>query len=97
MAVMPSTMAGVKMALGLTVSAYDPEVESLVSAAKADLELALGRSVDESDPLVLQAIKTYARLHFGSPADFDRLQRSYDAQKGQLQIATGYTEWGDHR
>ena len=46
------------------------------------------------DPLYVQAVITYARAHFGSPEDYDRLKASYDEQKAQLQMATGYTDWG---
>ena len=43
-----------------------------------------------SDPLAIRAIITYVRLHFGRPDDYDRLSKSYDLQKAQLQTATGY-------
>ena len=47
------------------------------------------------DPLYVQAVITYVRAHFGSPDDYDRLKDSYDEQKAQLQMATGYTDWGE--
>jgi hypothetical protein len=34
-------------------------------------------------------------MRFGSPPDYDRLKASYDEQKAQLQMSTGYTDWGD--
>ena len=43
-----------------------------------------------SDPLAIRAIITYVRLHFGRPDDYERLAKSYDLQKAQLQTATGY-------
>ena len=46
------------------------------------------------DPLVLRAVITYCKLNFGQPDDYDRLKKSYDEQKAQLSMATGYTEWG---
>ena len=90
-----ATLDSVKLSLGVTVTAYDAEITELISAAKADLELPVGATLDETDPLVLQAIKTYVRMSFRSPADYDRLRASYETQKGQLRIATGYTDWGD--
>lgn len=89
------TLAAVKLSLGVTVEAYDAEIGDLIDAALADLELVCGKAQDETDKLVLQAVKTYVRMSFRSPADYDRLRTSYEAQKGQLQIATGYTDWGD--
>jgi len=46
------------------------------------------------DALTQRAIITYVRMHFGSPADYDRVRESYDLQKCQLMHATGYTDWG---
>ena len=46
-------------------------------------------------PLILRAVITYCRVHFGTPEDYDRLKASYDEQKAQMQMATGYTDWGD--
>lgn len=88
------TLDSVKLSLGITVSAYDAEITDLIDAAMADLKLAIGTDPDDTDKLVLQAVKTYVRMSFRSPADYDRLLRSYESQKGQLQIATGYTDWG---
>ena len=48
-----------------------------------------------NDPLIMRAIITYVRAHFGSPNDYDRLVESYDTQKAQLMSATGYTDWGE--
>ena len=88
-------LAAARLSMGITVGAYDMEIGGLIEAAILDLQLALGKTVDTSDPLIIQAIKTYCRMSFRSPADYDRLRASYEAQKGQLQIATGYTDWGD--
>lgn len=90
-----TTLTAVKLSMGITATVYDTEISALIDAAKLDLKLALGTTVDESDALILQAIKTYCRMSFRSPADYDRLRASYEAQKGMLQIATGYTDWGD--
>ena len=48
-----------------------------------------------NDKLVLQAIKTYCRMNFQSPADYDRLERSYAQQVVKLMHATGYTDYGE--
>lgn len=56
-----------------------------------------GAVVDNStlkDPLVMRAVLTYARMHFGSPPDYDRLEQSYDTQKVQLMHANDYTIYG---
>ena len=84
-------LTAVKLALRISTNAYDDEIQALIDAAYLDLVIAGvdARSI-EQDPLVVQAVKTYVRMSFGSPSDYDRLKRSYDEQKAQMQTATGY-------
>lgn len=46
-----------------------------------------------ADDIVIRAILTYVRLHFGSPNDYDRLERAYETQKCQLMHASEYTRY----
>jgi hypothetical protein len=48
-----------------------------------------------TDDMVITAMITYCRVHFGSPPDYDKLVASYDLQRRQLANATGYTDFGD--
>lgn len=84
-----------RQALRLTTHAYDEELADLIKAAKLDLGIAGVVLPEVPDELIQRAILTYVKMHFGKPDDYDRLAASYDAQKGALQIATGYTDWGD--
>lgn len=84
----------VKMALRITTTAYDAELTYLIEAAKLDMGIAGVVLPDELDALVTRAIITYCKMSFGLPEDYDRLKKSYDEQKAQLQIASGYTTWG---
>ena len=92
-----STIGKVRQALRITTTAFDGEIGDLIDAAFIDLGVAGadGRNVNEIDPLTLQAIKTYVKMNFGEPDEYDRLKRSYDEQKAQMSMATGYTLWGD--
>lgn len=84
-----------RVALRITVTDFDTEIQGLIDAAKADLGIAGVTLDDSTDPLIRRAVLTYVRCNFGSPDDYDRLKASYDEQKAQLQMATGYTDWGD--
>ena len=85
----------VKLALRITTDAFDSELTDLISAAQMDLGIAGVVISDEIDAIVSRAITTYCKLNFGEPDDYDRLKRSYDEQKAQLSMATGYTVWID--
>lgn len=89
----PTTLAAVKLSLRVTTTAFDSEINGLIDAALLDMGLAGVSNDDETDALILRAVTTYCRLHFGQPDDYDRLKASYDEQKAQLGMATGYTEW----
>lgn len=86
-------LAPVKLALRISTTAFDTEIESLIEAAKLDLGVAGVVLPGTLDAIVRLAVITYCRLHFGQPDDYDRLKRSYDEQKAQLATCTGYTDW----
>lgn len=85
----------VKLALRVTTAAFDEEIKDLINAALADLGIAGVTTLTETDPLIIRAVTTYCRVNFGQPDDYERLKSAYDEQKAQLQMATGYTDWGD--
>lgn len=82
-----------KMALRITTTSYDSEIQAYIEAAMLDLGIA-GVEVPSDDALINKAVMTYVRMSFGAPANYDKLKESYDEQKAQLMNATGYTDWG---
>lgn len=93
MAISSATLPAVKMALRVTTNAYDTELNGLINAALLDMGIAGVTNDDDTDDIILRAIITYCRLNFGKPDDYGRLKASYDEQKAQLSMATGYTAW----
>ena len=85
----------VKRALRITTTAYDEELTDLIASAKLDLKIAGVVLPTELDAVCNTAIITYCKLHFGEPDGYERLKASYDEQKAQLSMATGYTKWTD--
>lgn len=85
----------VKMALRITTDAFNDELSDLIQAAIIDLDIAGVDSQDGITPIISRAIITYCKCNFGQPDDYDRLKASYDEQKAQLSMATGYTTWTD--
>ena len=86
-------LAKVKLALRITTDAFDSELTELIEAAKLDLGVAGVVIPAKIDAIVSRAIVTYCKVNFGSPDEYDRLKASYDEQKAQLGMATGYTSW----
>lgn len=88
-------LESVRMALGITVDDYDLEINDLIQAGIYDLQTNGVNALEmQDDPLIIQAVKTYCRAHFHSPADYDRLLAAYEEQKSHLMNCSGYTEWG---
>lgn len=82
-----------KKARRITTTAYDGEVTRLLEAAFLDLGVAGVEVPEQLDALVTQAAITYFLANFGEPEHYDRLKASYDEQKAQLSMTTGYTDW----
>ena len=91
----------VKLALLITGNDFDSELSDLIDAAAKDLGIAgvdaLVISTDTNDALIISAIITYVGYQFeimhGSLDRSAAYKKSYDEQKAQLGMATGYTTW----
>ena len=95
---METAVGKVKVAMrraGVNVG-LDTEIEDLIETCMADLGIAGvdGANAIITDPLIRLAYITFCKLHDGEPDDYDRLKKSYDEQKAQLSMASGYTTWG---
>ena len=90
-----TALARVKLALRISEEEFDSEIGDLIESALLDLGLAGadGEQIILSNPLVRTAVITYCKMHFGEPDEYERLKTSYDEQKAQLSMATGFTTW----
>ena len=83
----------VKQALRITSNTFDTELTGLIASAKLDLGIAGVTLPTTLDDICTTAVITYCKMNFGNPENYDRLKKSYDEQKAQLSMATGYTSW----
>lgn len=93
---MNTILEKVRKALRVTTNDFDSEIIDIINACINDLGIAGIIEQDTTNPLIIRAIITYAKIHFGDLdqlGDYDRLKASYDEQKAQMQMATGYTDW----
>ena len=94
---MSRMLAPVKLALRVTTDAFDTEIEGHIDAALLDLDLAgvsvSNADIDANQPLILQAVKLYCKLHFGEPdrvEAWDRLKAAYEDLKVALSMSVRY-------
>jgi hypothetical protein len=90
---MDTLLAKVKVALRIVTEDFDGELTDLINAALLDMNLAGVSETELKDALIIRAVITYCKMNFGEPDQYDRLKKSYDEQKAQLGMATGYTTW----
>lgn len=93
MTVTGDLIALAKMARRITTDAYNSQIEMILNAGLQDLGVAGVVVPDESTAIVEQALITYFLMNFGEPENYDRLKASYDEQKAQLSMHTGFTDW----
>lgn len=93
----PALLSAVKIAVRRTATnVFDQELNALIDASLADLGIAGVSYEDTTDPLIVQAVCTYCRAHFGTPPNYDDLCKSYDEQKAQLQMSSAYTNFASY-
>lgn len=86
----------VKLALRIVTDDFDLEIQDLIDACLLDLGIAGVTKNDTTNALVIRAICTYCKYHFGDAKgveELERLKQSYDEQKAQMSMATGFTDW----
>lgn len=86
------TVERIKVDLRISHNALDGDISDMIDACLRDLRVTAGvEDPDESDPLILSAIKLFVRASYTDDtkkaADY---QTRYDAMKASLTMATGY-------
>lgn len=83
-----------KLALRISNSLLDGEVNDLISVARKDLILSGILDIkanDDTDPLIKRAIIVYCKANFGfDNPDYEKFKESYDSLKTSLSLSTDY-------
>lgn len=76
-----------KTKAALRVSTTDPDIDAevtdLVQEALEELRRSV-RFIDSDDPLILQAVKSYAKAHYGYDEDAEKWQTRFEQIKSKL-------------
>lgn len=81
----------VKEALRITHTHLDDEIADLIESCKMDLSISGVDVINDTDPLILQAVKVYCKANFGlANADSEKYQKSYDSLKTHLSLCGDY-------
>lgn len=66
------------------------EIEDCIGACKADLANDGVKVIDESDKLIIRAIKLYCKAEFNCNGKAEEYRRSYDLLKARLSMSKKY-------
>ncbi|BDU81624.1 head-tail connector protein [Clostridium perfringens] len=81
----------VKLSLRIKSDAFNTEISEMIEAAKLDLSISGVEKINEDDPLIQQAIKTYCKANFGlDNKDSEKYQKSYNMLKEHLSLCGDY-------
>ena len=82
----------VKISLRITSTAYNTEINDLISACKADLSLSGINTTDDTDTLIKRCIMSYVKAYYGyNNPDADRLIEAYESLKRHLALTQSYS------
>ena len=79
-----------KLWLRRSTDSLNSEVEQTVAACMMDLSVVGVKNINAEDPLIQQAVKFYAKGHFGYDAP-DKWSAAYEHLKAALSLNSDYT------
>lgn len=83
----------IRNALRIKNSVFDDEITDLINACKLDLSISGIKIIEDTDPLIKQAVKTYVKANFGlDNKDGEKYMESYEAIKRHLALCGDYNE-----
>lgn len=86
-----TTLEQIKLAVRISHSVLDADIQADINACLADLRVCGVRYAEESDPLILNAIKLWCRsLYTDDAVKGAEYMRRYEALKTCLMMAEGY-------
>lgn len=84
-------LGSIRSALRIKNTVFDDEITDLIDACKLDLSISGIKIIEDTDPLIKQAVKTYVKANFGlDNKDGEKYMESYEAIKRHLALCGDY-------
>ncbi|WP_242834768.1 head-tail connector protein [Acetobacterium malicum] len=84
-------LESIRNSLRIKNTVFDGEITDLINACKLDLSISGVKIIDDTDPLIKQAVKTYVKANFGlDNKDGEKYMESYEAIKRHLALCGDY-------
>ena len=80
----------IKDSMRIKHSAADTDLNDVISAGKADLKRVGVKKINEDDPLIIQAMKLYAKWQFDFELEAERYRLSYEKLRDSLSLCGEY-------
>ena len=81
----------VKLALRIKTNALDEDINDYIEAAKESLNIAGVTSLDENNPLIIQAVKIYCKANLTTDnIAAERYNKSFETLKQSLSLCSEY-------
>lgn len=89
-----ATVLTEKMRAALRISSISEkiteEINDCINACRADLKNDGVKKIDETDELIIRAVKLYCKAEFGSNSNAEKFRQSYDTLKMRLSLSQEY-------
>ena len=83
-------LSQVKESIRIKHDKLDGDLQGHIDACKADLKRAGVTKIDETDALIMQAVKIYAKWQVNYEGQADRFMRAYESLRDALSLCGDY-------
>lgn len=88
-------LALVKMALRITTTAFDDELNMLIDSCTEEMASMNVIVAEPYSPQIKAAVVAYCKWQFGNHEDKDQWEKIYHTKLAQLKTMSGFTDWRD--
>lgn len=80
----------IKLDLRITHNKMDSDIQDNIEACKLDLKRVGVKDIDETDQLIIKAVKLYCRYQYNFENEGDRYNKAYAALRDAISLCGDY-------